>query len=217
MTRSRAPRLTATASALALLGLLSVAGCSADDESGAGGTPAAASDAGEEVTEEAADETDAEVQAVMDSFAEFYATLVDEAAATVAAELDDEAMADFAAYVDEWFPRTAEWVAWDTFESDTHAYAALRTVIGFTVLGLAFAEDQDAAAAEAVESATPKPGWVSFDGGIASIVDPDLEGDDTFPVNLVERDGYWLIEGSRAFTDEWFAQQGTTAEEALNS
>ena len=85
------------------------------------------------------------------------------------------------------------------------------------MLGLAFAEDQDAAAAEAVESATPKPEWVTFDDGVASIADPELAGDDTFPVNLVERDGYWLIEGSRAFTDEWFAQQGTTAEEALNS
>lgn len=217
MTRFRAPRLTAAASALALLGLLSVAGCSADDESDSGGTPAAASDAVEDVPDEAAGATDAEVQAVMDSFAEFYGTLVDEAAATVAAELDEGAMADFAAYVDEWFPQTSEWVAWDTFESDTHAYAALRTVIGFTVLGLGFAEDRDAAAAEAVESATPKPEWVTVDGGIASIVDPELEGDDTFPVNLIERDGYWLIEGSRAFTDEWFAQQGTTAEEALDS
>ncbi len=198
--------------AAALAGTLVLTGCSSEDPEP---KKSSSSSAGEAAAEDGADREDP--QAVADDVNAALNVLVDEVAAAIDSGLADDAMDDFAGFVDEYFPGTSEWVAWDTFASETHAYATLRTLIGMSMIAVALSDDQEAAIAELREGFTAEPDWVSFEDGVATVAEPGSDpAEETLPLTLVERDGEWLLDGS-AFTDEWFAEQGTTAEEALNS
>ena len=208
----RLPALPRSLAAAALAGALVLTGCSSDDAE-----PAASSSSKAPAEDAAAEDAAADPEAVSGDVNAAMGVLIDEVVAVIDAGLADDAMDDFAAFVDEWFPETSAWVAWDTFPSETHAYATLRTLIGMSMLAVGLSDDQEAAVAELREGFTTEAEWVSFEDGVAIVSEPGSDpAEDTLPLRLVERDGRWLLEGS-TFTDEWFAEQGTTAEEALNS
>ena len=208
----RTPTLSRSLAAVALAGALTLTGCSSD-EPDATADSAASQPAGEDAASEPAD---LDPQAVADSANASYAVLIEETLAALDAGLADDAMDDFPAFIDEWYPETSQWLAWDTFQSEVHGYAMLRTFVGLAMISVGMSDDPEAAAGELLESVTIEPSWVSFEGEVASVADPEAPAEDSIPVNLVERDGEWLIEGS-VFDDAWFEEQGTTAEEALNS
>ncbi len=195
-------------STAALVAALSLSACGSDEPEPKKSEPTSAA------SEAATSEPDP--QAVADAANASYTLLIEETLAAVESDLPDDAMDDFVAFVDEWYPQTSAWLAWDTFQSDVHAYAVLRTIIGVSMLSIGLVDDPAAAAEELIAEDRVEAEWISFDGDVASVTEPDTaEGEDTLPINLVERDGEWLIDGS-VFDDAWFEEQGTTAEEALN-
>lgn len=200
----------------ALAGTLVLTGCASDDSSdgSAGGEPAATSSnatAASDVATPVAEDP----QVVADAVNAALGVLVDETLAMVEADLPPDAMDDFPAFAQEWFPQTHDWVAWDTFASETHGYALLRTLVGVAALSVGLSDDHEAAAADLREGFTAEPDWVSFSDGIATVADPEAADEEMLPVTLVEREGSWLFDGS-TYTDAWFAEQGLTPEEALS-
>ena len=188
-------------SAAALVAALSLSACGSDESEPTSEPTSAASELDPQVVADAANAS--------------YALMIEEALAAIESDLPDDAMDDFAAFVDEWFPQTSAWLAWDTFQSDVHAYAVLRTLVGVSMLSIGLVDDPAAQAEELLSQDHVEASWVSFDDGVASIADPDSEeGEDMLPISLIERDGEWLIDGT-VFDDAWFEEQGTTAEEAL--
>ena len=193
-------------SAAALVAALSLTSCGSDEPEPTSEPAASASPAAEQ-----------DPQAVADAANASYALLIEETLAAIEADLSDDAMDDFAAFVDEWYPQSSAWLAWDTFQSDVHAYAVLRTLVGVAMLSIGLVDDPAAEAEKLLAEDQVEASWVSFDGDVASVADPDsADGEDMLPINLVERDGAWLIDGT-VFDDAWFEEQGTTPEEALNN
>ena len=211
MTRTHTPRrpsaLRRPLAIAALTGALFLTGCSSDGSADPSSNATAASDVATPAAEEP--------QVVADAVNAAFGVLVDETLAMIEADLPTDAMDDFPRFAQEWYPQTHDWVAWDTFASETHGYALLRTLVGVAALSVGLSDDHEAAAAKLREGFTAEPDWVSFSDGIATVADPEEAEDEMLPITLVEREGSWLFDGS-TYTDAWFAEQGLTPEEALS-
>ena len=201
---------TLSLSAAALVAAVSLTACSDDaDEPKKSESSSQSSPAADTAAEQ-------DPQAVADAANEWYTALINETLAAIEAEVTEDDMADFAAFIDEWYPETSAGVAWDTFASEVHAYAMLRSIVGLAMLSIGLVDDPAAEAASLLEEERVEASWIVFDGDVASVNEPDVAPEDTIPINLIERDGVWLIDGA-VFDDAWFEEQGTTAEEALNN
>lgn len=185
--------------------VLALAGCGGDDDtksddsSSSSQSPAAAV----EVTEESA----------AAAYHEFVEDFIGEVEASVEASLETGASEgdfdDMGAYLDANFPQTQAWFDADSFASETHLQATLRYLVGVTSLAVAF--DEETTAEDLIAEMSIDPSDIVLDGDTATIAFDDSE-----PFILNATDDGWLIDGS-IYDDEWFAEQGTTAEEALNS